>query len=319
MITVKTLASSSKGNAYLLESGGKWLLVECGIPYKTLQEKLDYQVSRLDGCLVTHSHGDHARCMPDLVKAGIGVYCTEETFKAAAPGLPPALYQKIEPNRRYFLGGWKWSVQPFETVHDAPGSVGFVISDEKDSLVFITDTAYCKYTFPFITILMIEANYSEEILAANIEAGRIDPARAKRVRENHLSIERVIELLRANDRSRLREVRLLHLSDGNSDEALFKEMVKKVVGVPVCVESGGDPVFKAETSGKNAACIAAKQAYLAEIAAIDNVSRATWWANGKGEKLLADLGGKDGECYLAVMEHLDKKQKELKAALKRKS
>ena len=67
------------------------------------------------------------------------------------------------------------------------------------------------------------------------------------------------------------------------------------------------------------ACIAAKQAYLAEIAAIDNVSRATWWANGKGEKLLADLGGKDGECYLAVMEHLDKKQKELKAALKRKS
>ena len=236
MITVKTLASSSKGNAYLLESGSRSLLLECGLPYKTLQEKLDYQVYRLDGCLVTHSHGDHARCLPDLIKAGVDVYCTEETFKAAAPGLSESLYCKVLPNRKYHFGGWKWTVQVFETVHDAPGSVGFVVSDGQDSLVFITDTAYCKYTFHGMTILMIEANYSEEILSANVDAGLIDPARAKRVRENHMSIERVIELLRANNRSRLREVRLLHLSDGNSDEGLFKEMVKRVVGVPVYVE-----------------------------------------------------------------------------------
>ena len=236
MITVKTLASSSKGNAYLLDSGGRWLLLECGLPYKTLQKKLDYQVYRLDGCLVTHSHGDHARCLPELIKAGIDVYCTEETFNAAAPDLSESLYHKVLPNRKYHFGGWKWTVQAFETVHDAPGSVGFVVSDGVDKLVCITDTGYCRYFFKGMTMLMIEANYSEEILAANIEAGKIDPARAKRVRENHMSIERVIELLRANNRSRLREVRLLHLSDGNSDEGLFKEMVKRVVGVPVYVE-----------------------------------------------------------------------------------
>ena len=30
--------------------------------------------------------------------------------------------------------------------------------------------------------------------------------------------------------------RLLHLSDGNSDEAMFKRMVQRVAGVPVYVE-----------------------------------------------------------------------------------
>ena len=60
-------------------------------------------------------------------------------------------------------------------------------------------------------------------------------------------------------------------------------------------------------------------AYKLQIDAIDNVSESTWWVNKQGKKLVDDLGGKDGECYLAVMEHLDKKQKELKAALKRKS
>ena len=61
------------------------------------------------------------------------------------------------------------------------------------------------------------------------------------------------------------------------------------------------------------------QSYIAEIDGIESVSQITWWANGKEEKLSSDLGGKDGEWYLAVMEHLEKRTKEMKAILKRKS
>jgi len=124
----------------------------------------------------------------------------------------------------------------FDTVHDVDGSLGFIINDREDILLFLTDTAYCKYTSSGISIIMIEANFSEPILQRNVDAGLIDPARAKRVRENHMSIERVIDFLKANDLSKCRAIHLIHLSDGNSDSDLFKRMVQEQTGVPTYVE-----------------------------------------------------------------------------------
>lgn len=83
---------------------------------------------------------------------------------------------------------------------------------------------------------MIEANYSETILAANVDAGRIEPARAKRVRQNHMSIGRVLDFIKANDMSKCRAIHLLHLSDGNSNADLFKRMVQEATGIPTFVE-----------------------------------------------------------------------------------
>ena len=83
---------------------------------------------------------------------------------------------------------------------------------------------------------MIEANYSEAILAANVEAGHIDQSRAKRVRENHMSIERVLDFLKANDMSKCRAIHLLHGSESCSDSTLFKKIVQESTGIPTFVE-----------------------------------------------------------------------------------
>lgn len=236
MITVKTLASSSAGNAYLLESGDRQLLIECGIPFKELQKRLNFQVSRLDGCLVSHGHGDHSKSIQQVMDAGVDVYCTKGTFAECNVKSNFHRFNPVGENEFFHVGPWR--LRTFDTVHDCEGSVGFVVHEpgEGDRLVFITDTGYCRYTFPGMTHLMVEANFSEEILSANVDAGRIDKARARRVRENHFSIERVVDLLKANDLSRLREIRLLHLSSGNSNEAMFKRMIQEVAGVPVIVE-----------------------------------------------------------------------------------
>jgi len=237
MITVKPLASSSLGNAYLLESGGRRLLLECGITFKSLRQKLNYQVASLDGCLISHSHGDHSLSIHHLMRAGVDIYCTHQTFKGC--GATNSHHRFIPTGLQYpFQIGEQWKVIAFETVHDCPGSVGFQIVDpEGDRLVFLTDTGYCRFTFSGMNILMVEANFSEAILRRNVEAGLLDKSRAKRIRENHFSIERVIDLLKANkELNRLREVRLLHLSSGNSDAAMFKRMVQEIVGIPVYIE-----------------------------------------------------------------------------------
>ena len=125
----------------------------------------------------------------------------------------------------------------FDTVHDAEGSLGFEVYDDTgDKLVFLTDTAYCKYTFIGIKVLMIEANYMESILAANVESGCVAQSRAKRIRENHMSIGRVLDFIKANDMSKCRAIHLLHLSDGNSNADLFKRMVQEATGIPTFVE-----------------------------------------------------------------------------------
>lgn len=234
MISVKTIATGSKGNAYLLQSGDRWLLLECGIPFKRLQKALDHQVSRLDGCLLSHAHLDHAKCARELMRYGVEVYASGDTFEWSAVHAHEQQAVVVWLNLPVLVSDY-WSVVPFECRHDIP-CLGYQVSDGEDTLVFATDTGYCRYTFPGMTILMIEANFSEKILWENCDKGLLDRNRANRVFANHMSIERVVEMLKANDLSKLREVRLLHLSDSNSDEALFKRMIQEVAGVPVIVE-----------------------------------------------------------------------------------
>jgi phosphoribosyl 1,2-cyclic phosphodiesterase len=235
MITIDTLGSSSKGNAYRLRSGGHSLLLECGLPWKEIQRKLNFETSNLDGCLVSHSHGDHARALPDLLKRSIPVFASKETFD----NLSCSGHHRAHIITTSLLStdiSDEWRVSAFDTVHDAPGALGFqIVTDDRDNLVFITDTAYCKYKFHQINVLMIEANFSDAILNSNVEKGLIDPTRARRVRENHLSIERVIDFLKANDLRRCREIILIHLSSGNSDATLFKRMVQEQTGIMVTV------------------------------------------------------------------------------------
>jgi hypothetical protein len=50
-----------------------------------------------------------------------------------------------------------------------------------------------------------------------------------------MSIEGLKRLLWINDTTRLKGIHLLHLSDSNSDEKLFKEEIQKLTGKPVYV------------------------------------------------------------------------------------
>lgn len=242
MITIETLGSSSAGNCYRLLSGGRSMLLECGLPWREIRQKLNFETTNIDGCLISHFHNDHARSLRDLLKAGVPVYASHDTFGHF--GLldiddTTKHHRAIAIN--HSLLPWNigdhWRVRAFDTVHDAEGSLGFEVCDDTgDSLLFLTDTAYCKYRFHSINVLMIEANYSESILDENVEAGKIDPSRAKRVRENHMSIGRVLDFIKANDMSKCRAIHLIHLSDGNSDAELFKRMVQEVTGIPTYIE-----------------------------------------------------------------------------------
>ena len=237
MITVEVLGSSSKGNCYRLLSGGRSLLLECGLPWKEIRKGLNFQTTALDGCLITHHHKDHARSAADVMRAGVDLYATGAAFEAMAiPGGPHHRFKPLIYRHTVTVGEW-WRVMAFEAHHDAPGTAGFWIEDKDgDKLVFLTDSAFSYYTFPGTGVYMVEANFSEKILQRNVDDGLIDAYLARRVTENHMSIERVVVMFTEADLSQCRHIHLLHGSDGNSDSALFKKIVEEATGVPVTVE-----------------------------------------------------------------------------------
>lgn len=232
MIRFRSLASSSAGNCYHVTDGRTELLIECGLRFADIRKALDFRVSRIAATLITHEHLDHSRAAADLAKAGIDVYASAGTI--AARGLIGHRVKHIEAKKQFQVG--TWTILPFDVEHDAEQPFGFLMANQDgEKLVFITDSYYCRYTFSGLTHIAIECNYSLAILDENIAAGRVHPAMRPRLLRSHFSLENVLDFLRANDLSKVEEIHLLHLSDNNSDEELFKRRVQEVTGKPVFV------------------------------------------------------------------------------------
>lgn len=228
MITV--LASSSAGNAYLLD-GRSPLLLDCGLSYRELQRATGYRLTGLAGCLITHEHMDHAKAAPDLTRAGVDCYMSAGT--AEALGLTSHRLRVVKALEQVQIGDW--TVLPFDTVHDAAEPLGFLIAGEGEKILYLTDTAYCPYRFTGLTRIMIECNYSREILDRNIEAGKLHPGLRRRLLRSHMGLDRVLTFLAANDLSEVKEIVLIHLSSQNSNAEKFKTAVQALTGKPVYI------------------------------------------------------------------------------------
>ena len=68
---LKVLASGSKGNCYILESPTGSLLIEAGIHWKEILKGLDYDISKVVACLISHEHKDHSKAVIEVMSAGI--------------------------------------------------------------------------------------------------------------------------------------------------------------------------------------------------------------------------------------------------------
>jgi len=232
MIEIRSLGSSSAGNAYRITDGHTPLLLEAGLRYKDIQRALAFRVSGLAACLITHEHGDHSAAVKDLIRAGVTVYTSQGT--ADVLGVSGHRVQHVTAKQPFTIG--TWTILPFETEHDAAEPLGFLLaSSAGGKLLFATDTYFVRYRFKDLTHIMVECNYSLGILRRNVVEGRVPAPLKNRVMKSHFSLENVKDFLRANDLSQVREIHLLHLSDSNSDEDAFKQEIMALTGKPVYV------------------------------------------------------------------------------------
>lgn len=237
---LKVISSGSIGNSYLIYNNTEALIIECGVAFDRIKKALNFDLSKVVGCLVSHSHKDHCKGVKDLVSGGIDVYCLKETSDRF--GFFSHRFNDITPGKTFTLGNF--TIVSFDLDHDVP-CLGFYIKHaETGNFCFITDTYLCEATFPDLNNIIVEANYCTDILQSWVTAGKTIDMLRDRVITSHMSIETCKEFLAANDLRKVHNIILIHLSDKNSNAERFKKEVKEQTTKTVHIaEAGLDILF----------------------------------------------------------------------------
>lgn len=227
-MNMKCNGSGSSGNGYALISDEEILLIECGVPAKEMLKSINYKTSKVVGCLSSHGHGDHSKCISDYMRYGIPVYGSDEVSNDIEKiyGEKTIGLQRM---KQAVIGGF--SVIPFAVPHGDTECDGYLIMHEKmGSLLFITDAEYNPYDFSNIKInhLMIECNYSEDYLTKDAE-------NYGHVLRGHMELQTCKRLIQSINSQYLRSICLLHLSNANSDAVRFAKEISELVDCDVNV------------------------------------------------------------------------------------
>jgi phosphoribosyl 1,2-cyclic phosphodiesterase len=261
---VTVLASGSAGNSILIEADRTRLLVDAGPSARELARRLDRSATatRLEdvqAVLVTHEHSDHVGGASALSSAGLALFATAGTARAArlTRSRPIAAGEPFE------VGAL--AVTPVALPHDAAEPVGFVLSDGEARVGILTDCGHpdpaVAAAFAGCDVLVLETNHDPDML----RAGGYPPTLKRRIggRRGHLSNEQAAELLRLMGRPAPRAIVLAHLSQMNNRPRLARLAVERALAAlgerprllvasqgrptaPVACEAGGIRVLPAE-------------------------------------------------------------------------
>lgn len=241
------LASSSAGNAYLLEIDRKdqepvRLLVEAGITYQELNKKLALEgknLNHVDAVLITHGHQDHCRSRKYLINRGKRVYGNHLMASDEDYVLSHGQSKYVANNTL---------VTAISVEHDVEDPLAFVIQTDTTTVLFATDLKYFKSDLSNIKFdyIFIEANYDGQTIYwaqknAQEKGLKSEIKRYDRITNSHMSISNAIRTLNKLDLTRCKAIFLMHLSDRHANELLFKKQVKDATQTTcfVCKKNGG--------------------------------------------------------------------------------
>lgn len=242
MAILACAGSGSDGNAYAVIMNHEILLMDCGVNWKEILRMIDYRVSDVIGCLVTHIHKDHSLSAGEAARAGITVYSNKETIDCLKRQ-ETAKMEAVEPMRKTKIGSF--SVTPFLVPHTTKdqetGEVsqcqnyGYLIETEKEDmgkLLYVTDFEFIKYRFRNLRInhFLIECNHTDDVVGK-------DTGAYEHVLRGHSSLGTVSRFLEENVTSDTQNIILCHLSKKNADSDKIREEIVEKTGVEPSISS----------------------------------------------------------------------------------
>ncbi len=226
--------SGSSGNLYTIRSGKARLIIECGVRWSKLRKSLGSDLTGIEGCFVSHLHQDHCKSAKQVVINGIDLYASAETLEYLDEKVKPLSlkltgHRKVRPVGVGSLINLKsFEVYCFETLHDCPGSLGFVVLEKStgEYLLFATDTKCIPVRFKHLfSIIAVEASFDADTLARKVESGEVNEALARRLLDSHQEIHEALRYIKEYCKLlRCIEIHILHMSGRNSDKKKTKKL-----------------------------------------------------------------------------------------------
>ncbi len=219
---VAVLGSGSRGNAVVVESEGRRVLVDAGFSCRQLELRLEIlgiEPGQIDALLLTHEHGDHCRGAELFARRyGVRVWGTQGTLDAVSLPAPGSAYCSGE---RFEIAGFE--VVPFAIPHDAREPVGLVLEDTAGRRMGLaadlgSRTRLAWARLQELDLLILETNHDLEML----RGGPYPWVLKQRVagRHGHLSNREAAEGIEDLVCDRLQQIVLYHLSQTNNLPAL---------------------------------------------------------------------------------------------------
>lgn len=223
------IGTGSAGNCYVLDAGKESLILDVGFPLRNILPYIS-DFRKVQGCLLTHEHLDHAKGAKQMSMRGIKVYTSAGTKDA----LNLDALNAVEAMKPFRCGNF--TVMAFDTQHDSTEPFGFLIRYEptKETVLYATDTYYLAYTFPNVNYWIVECNFCEELIDSET-----NQVLKRRLMKSHMSLRRLKDALQHNDLSCTEKIVLVHLSDLRSNELKMMMDIEQLTGVETVAAENG--------------------------------------------------------------------------------
>lgn len=227
--------TGSAGNFSMISDGETYLALDAGVPIEKCQKLSHYQLHKINGILITHNHSDHMSKLKDLLKMGKITYAADDVWeKLGNLGAYKRYCRVIDEKRTKQIEIGSFLIKPFKVRHINSDltdclNFGFLLYSKrtKEKMLWITDCAYINNTFPAVDYICIECNYIDIDEYNSVELNYIDNIEVEKRRfGSHLSLNRCIKFLKKQDLSKVKFIKLLHLStsQGNIKSQILKTM-----------------------------------------------------------------------------------------------
>ena len=218
------LASGSKGNCFLIESDDDVLVIDCGSSKHHLVtsfNSVNINRQKVVGVLLTHAHTDHI--------SQLQLFKDKKIYAPFSIG--DFAIEVIKPYTSFNIKGF--TITPIPLSHDSEMTVGYIVENKTEKLVYITDTGYVKSSqykhIEDATYYIVESNHDPEML---METKRPHYVKQRILSSNgHLCNEDCAEMLDSIITENTKEIVLAHLSEEANTvelaEAVVRERINK--------------------------------------------------------------------------------------------